>query len=190
MMVADEDLGWILRVLSNSVRRAVIRGLAEGDTRYSQLIRRTHLGEINAGVFNFHLSKLADLGVVHKSDDEHELTWKGGLAARYLDKIEGDFQEVVGGKSMKTDGISWEAWEQVKCQTEWARQHAHREPMATLGMTVMYLSGIFEILSYPRKLEITTKKVMTNLKKVAQIENEPVRIPGLAIGMDQLWGMC
>jgi len=172
-MVADEDLGWILRILSNGVRRAVIRGLARGDTRYSELIRRTGLGEINAGVFNFHLSKLTDLGLVHKSDDEYELTWKGTMAARYLDKIEEDFQEVVGGKSMKTDGISWEAWEQVKCQREWAHQHAHREPIATLGMTVMYLSGIFEILSYPHKLEITTKKIMTNLKKVAETENEP-----------------
>ena len=78
----------------------------------------------------------------------------------------------------------------MKCQLEWAHQHAHREPIVTLGMAVTYLSGIFEILSYPHKLEITTKKVMTNLKKVAEIENEPVRIPGLAIGMDQLWGMC
>ena len=79
----------------------------------------------------------------------------------------------MGEKSLKTDGIGWRPWEQVRCQVEWAKEHAPREPTATLGMTVLYLDGMYAILSYPHSLELTVRRVMSNLKEVAEREDEP-----------------
>ena len=172
-MVREEELGWILRVLSSSVRRSIIKGLANGKRGYSDLIGKDPLHKNSPGVFNFHLGKLVALGIIQKHDDFYELTWKGRLVSNYLHQIKEDYVKVVGEKSLKTDGIGWRPWEQVKCQLEWARQHATRDPLATLGMTIMYLDGMYEILSYPYGLELTVKRVMSNLKEVAEKEKEP-----------------
>jgi hypothetical protein len=40
-------------------------------------------------------------------------------------------------------------------------------------MTIMYLDGMYEILSYPHGLDVTVQRVMSNLREVAEKEEEP-----------------
>lgn len=174
-MAADEELGWLLRILSSRIRREIITSLSKDKkgTRYSQLVAERSLSETNSGVFNFHLSKLIDSNLIQKKDDLYKLTWKGQLAAKFLDKIEEDFEELIGGKRLKMDEIGSRPWEQVKSQIGWVRQHAPRDPIATLGMAVMYIDGMYAILSNPHNLEIQINNAMSNLGEVAQREEEP-----------------
>jgi DNA-binding transcriptional ArsR family regulator len=84
----EYDAG-VLKALSNSMRREIIRHVAtKGSASYTQIMQVLGLDpSLESGTFNYHLKELAEVGLIESVNGEYRITPLGNKALILLDQV-------------------------------------------------------------------------------------------------------
>ncbi|TXT57924.1 MAG: conserved membrane protein of unknown function [Candidatus Thorarchaeota archaeon] len=82
----------VLKALTNSTRRAIMRQIArKGSASYSEMMKVLGLDPyLMSGKFNYHLKELTEVGLIEKVDDEYRISELGKKAMILLDQVQED----------------------------------------------------------------------------------------------------
>ncbi|MBD3406112.1 MAG: helix-turn-helix domain-containing protein [Candidatus Lokiarchaeota archaeon] len=80
----------VLKALSNSTRRSIMRQIArKGSATYSEIMKVLGLDPyLMSGKFNYHLKELTEVGLIKKTGEEYRISELGKKAMILLDQVE------------------------------------------------------------------------------------------------------